>query len=59
VLAEACAARAAGAQELGPRAWGELVRVQLGLVGVRLGEGAAAPGRARSVTGKGGWRYSM
>lgn len=45
-LAETCAARAAAAQELGPRGWADLTRVALALAlgEARMPEGAQPPG---------------
>jgi hypothetical protein len=43
-LAEAAAARAAAAQELGPRAWAGLARHALAIADARFPEGGPPPG---------------
>ncbi|KIY97817.1 flagellar associated protein, partial [Monoraphidium neglectum] len=42
-LAEACAARASAAPDLGPRAWADLARAALALAAARAPEGVAPP----------------
>ncbi len=48
-LAESCAARAATAQDIGPRAWAELTRIRLGLLEAALPEDAAPSGGEGAV----------
>lgn len=49
-LAQSAAARAAGAQELPPRAWAELARLALALADAKMPEGAPPPGASKGVS---------